>query len=170
MLGLVLADGHQLTGRGEDVGGHQQRVAEQAEVDAGVGIAPSLLVGRHRGLVGVRPVEQPLRGDRSQDLGELADLRDLRLSVEHRRLGIEPEGQERRSDTDAVGTQPPRVRTDVERVVVRHEDERLVLGRERERGPDHPQVVAEVDGAGGLDAGDDTSHDDVLASGPPRQA
>ena len=141
----------------QDVGGHENGVAEQAHGHAVVGLGALGLVGVHRGLVGVGAVHLALGGHAGQQPVQLGDLGDVALRVEGHALGVEAGGQPGGGDFQARAGDARRVVALDEGVVVGQEEEaldaRLAAGRDgRADGAD---VVAEVGGAGGGDAGED---------------
>ena len=93
VLNLVPAHGHLVGLEHEDVGGHQDRIGEQAHGDGlvGVPVAPGFVLGNGR-LVGVGPVHQTLGRHAGQHPGQFHDFRDIRLPVEHA-AGVQAGGQ-----------------------------------------------------------------------------
>jgi hypothetical protein len=86
-----LADRHLVRLEHQNVGRHQDRVAEKPHRDALVRIlAAGRLVLGDRGLVRMRAVHQPLRGHARQNPRQLHDLGHVGLPVEHDLLRIEP--------------------------------------------------------------------------------
>ena len=167
MLALVTAHRDGFRAVGQDVRGHQHRIAEQARADALVGRPAVRLVVRHGRLVGMRPVEQPLRGGTAENPGQLAQLGQVRLAVQDVPLGIQAEGDESGGHVqdklaDLFG---PRRRR--QRVIVGHEEQRVPRAGQLEGGLDHAEVVAQVRPAGGLDAGDGSRHGTLLSTKRP---
>ena len=157
VLRLVGADRHLVGVEREDVGGHQHRIAVEARVHAVVGVASGRDVGRDRRLVGVRAVEQALGRD----------------VVEQRRPGRRPRGPgsggtrgrsggrgrrraaRRRAAASAraaaAGSGRP---LSACRSARKTYTSRRRIGRELRQRPDRADVVAEVQVAGRLDAGE----------------
>ena len=131
----------------EDVGRHQHRVGEQAD---GRARCPCDLV-----LVGVRPLEQAHAGDRREDPGQLGHLGHVRLAEEGRLRGVEAERQVVEGDVADVLAQERGVLDRRQGVVVGDEVEALALVLQRDVLPDGAEVVAEVQLARRLDAGED---------------
>jgi hypothetical protein len=158
VLDLVLAHRHAVGVEHQDVRGHQDGVAVQAHGHAGIGLLAGRRVGVHAGLVGVGPVHLALAGHAGQQPAQLGDLGDVALAVEDHALGVQAGGQPGGGDLQARAFDAGRVVALDQRVVVGHEEEALRAGLAaggdgRAQGAD---VVAEVQGAGGGDAGQDT--------------
>ena len=152
VLHLVLADGHQLGVDGEDVRGLQDRIGEQADVG---GDALGELV-----LVADRFFHQRHRADAGEQPGQLGDLGHGLLQVDAGLRRVQAEGQVVDDDLADAGAQGGRVARRGQRVVGRHEHVQFVALRlQVEELADRAGVVAEVELAGGLDAGEDAGHE-----------
>jgi hypothetical protein len=106
----------------------------------------------------VGPVHLALAGHAGQQPAQLGDLGDVALAVEDHALGVQAGGQPGGGDLQARAFDAGRVVALDQRVVVGHEEEALRAGLAaggdgRAQGA---HVVAEVQGAGGGDAGQDT--------------
>jgi hypothetical protein len=103
----------------------------------------------------MRPVERSLAGDVRQQSADLRDGRDARLPVQVHAIVVEPAGQQRGGHLACALAKLVRVRPAVEGVQVGDEHVRLAIGLGGELGerPDGAGVVAEVQLAGRLDAG-----------------
>jgi hypothetical protein len=138
----------------QHVGGLQHRVGEQRDRDAVAVLAALVLELGH-------PAEPAHpRGAAEQPL-QLGIGRNHGLVVDHRLVRIDPAGDERRDHLAGVGTE---LGGDVRLA------QRVKIGKEVEAFPaargnlilhchpvaDRAEVVAKVEAAGGLDAGDDT--------------
>ena len=153
VLLLVLADGHHVAVVEQDVRGHEHRVVGDARGD---GLAVALLL---HGLVGVAPEELPRGDEAAEDPAQLEDLDDVALAVEHRLAGVQAAGEPGRGDVEHRLPQRLRVPFRREGVVVRDEVEGAVLLLQRECRPDGAEVVPQVRGARGLDAGERGLHE-----------
>ena len=144
MLHLVGADGHNVGVAGEDVCGHEHGVEEEAH--AGGEAAVDLV------FVGVGPVEEPFAGGGSEEPGELADLGHIALAEEGGAVGVEAEREVGCGGLGGESVERSRVVDGVEGVVVCEEVEGVVL--RLDVLADGAEVVAEVEVAVGLDAGE----------------
>jgi hypothetical protein len=149
VLQLVLADGDEGAVVGEDVGGHEDRVEEQA--DRGGDVVGELV------LVAVGALEQAHAGDGGEQPGELDDLGDVGLAEQDGAGGVEAEGEVGEGGVEDVGAQERRVADGGEGVVVGDEVEGVsrVGVLQGDVLADGAEVIAEVEDAGGLDAGED---------------
>ncbi len=156
VLHLVASHGHLVRLEGQDVGGHQHRVHEEAGRHAVVQLPARGLVLVLRGLVGMGPVEQALAGHARQQPVQLRDLGDVGLPVERDVLRVQPRRQPARGDLHRGALDARRVFALDERVVVRQEVEALHAGplAGRHRGADRADEVAQVGRARGRDAGE----------------
>ncbi len=155
VLDLIASHRHLVGIEGQDVGGHQHRIHVQASSNAGIGVLARLAVLVHRGLVGMRAVEQTLGGDTGEEPGQLGNLGDIGLAIKSDLLRIEACGQPGGGDLQARTLDAGRVVALDERVVIGHEVERIDViapagGHGRANGAD---VVTKVRRAGGGDAG-----------------
>ena len=101
VLHLVAADRDLVRVEHQDVRGHQHRIAVEAHGHAGVRVFAGLDIAVHRGLVGMRAVEQTLGTDAGEQPGQLGNLGDVRLPVEGRTLDVQAAGQPGRGDFQA---------------------------------------------------------------------
>ena len=179
VLCLVGPDGHLVGVEAEDVGGHQDRIAVQAHVDAVIWISARFGVGGDRRLVGVRAVEQALGGHVAQQGREPRDRRHPALAVHVHVGAIEPARQQCGGQPLRPIGQRGRIGMAVERVQVgdEHMDVPVLVGGKASQGPDRAGVVAQVQLSGRLEArqGRDAAvgggrvrgHGDLLVVGAP---
>ena len=147
MLALVLADRNLVRTVGEDVGGHQHRIEEQAGRAELALLRRLVLVLRH-------PLEVPLRRHRREQPGELGVLAYIGLAEEDAALGVEARcEQDRRRVIDELG-QLARVERNRQRVQVDDAVDRLAAVLQRDPLDDRADVVAEVLTPSRLDAGE----------------
>ena len=152
MLHLVFAHRDKVRVVQQDVRGHQHGVGEEP----GVHIAqPVLLV-----LEAVRQRHARVREETLQVPGQLGALRHVALAVEHGALGVQPKRHPRRGHGVSVFSQGGAVLDLGQGVQVRDEQERVVgaFVRQFNGRLDRPQDVAEVRGAGALDACQNACH------------
>ncbi len=156
VLRLVGPDGHLVGVEAEDVGGHQERVAVQAHVDAVVGIPARRGVRGDGRLVGVRAVQQALRGHGGEQRRQPRDRGHAALAVQVHVGPLEPAGEQRGGEPLRAVGQHGGIGTAVERVQVgdEHVDVAALVRGEPGQGPDRTGEVAEVQLAGRLDAGE----------------
>jgi hypothetical protein len=142
----------------QDVGAHQHRVHEQAGGHVGIGVGAGGGVLVHRGLVGMGAVEHALAGHAGQEPGQLGDLGDVGLAVEGHALGVQPGGQPAGGDLQRGALDACRVFHLDQRVVVGQKVEALDIGAQAgaHRRTDGADIVAQMGGAGGGDAGQET--------------
>ena len=170
MLDLVLAHRYLAGLEHQNVGRHQDRVAEQPHADPLVGVLVGIghVVG-HRRLVGVGAIHQSLGGDAGEDPGQLQDFRDVGLGVEDDVLDIQSQRQPGGGDFQPGTMHQCRVLTFDQGVIVGQEVERLHVPPPAglDGGQDRADVVTEMRSAGGGDAGKGNFHDgrEVLGSG-----
>ena len=157
VLDLVAPHRHVVGLEHQDVGTHQHRVHEQAGADVAVRVGTRGGVLVQHGLVGVGAVQQALAGDAGEQPGQLRDLGDVGLAVEGHVLRVQSGGQPAGGDLERAALDARRLVALDERVVVGQEIEalhaRLAAGAHRRA--DGADVVAQVRGAGGGDAGED---------------
>ena len=155
MLLLVLADGD--VGRliGEHVRGLEHRVGEQADARAFAVLAGLVLPLRHA----VEPAHPRSAGEQPFELGMRGDAR---LVEQRRAVGVDARGNERGGHLDRVAGEHGGLDRDGDRVQVGEEEQTVIarLHAVLHRDPllDRAQIVAEVEVAGGLDAGDDAQY------------
>ena len=101
---------------------------------------PSVL----RCLVRMGALEVSHGGHARQDPGQLADLRHIALAPEDCSRGIQSEGEEDRRHIVGPSSHLLFVMQACERVIIRDEVEGLVLVLQRNRRPNHAQIVSEV--------------------------
>ena len=145
MLLLVLADRHMGGEIGEDVGGHQVRIGEQADGGVLAVLAGLLLELGHA----VQPAHA---GDAVEHPGELGMGGDLALVEDDMRLGVDAGGDEGRRHLAGRGGELLRILPDRDRM---HVDDAIdaVVGRlQLDEALDGAEIVAEMQVAGGLDA------------------
>jgi hypothetical protein len=145
VLLLVLADGHDVRVEEDDVGGHEHRVGKEAEI--GIDALGGLV------LVAVRALEQAHGRERADQPGEFADLGDVALAPEDGLGGVEAAGQPVEGDALGVGAALPGVGQRRHRVVVGDEVVGVAAGLQLDGRAHGAEVVADVKGAGGRDAG-----------------
>ncbi|MNZ91669.1 hypothetical protein D3C78_1106630 [compost metagenome] len=157
VLDLVAADRHLVGVEHQDVGGHQYRVAVQAHADTGIRVFTVLQVLVHRGLVGMRAVEQALGRHAGQQPGQLGDFRDVGLAVEGHAFRVQATGQPGRGDFQTRALDALRVIAFDQGVVVGEEVERVDtwLTAGEDRRADGTGIVAQVRRARGGDTGKD---------------
>ncbi len=147
VLLLVLADRNALGLEHQDVGGHQDRVREQAVVgDEPLGD----LV-----LVGMAALEESHAGDVREDPGEFGDLRDVRLHPKGAAFGVETQGQEIRRGLEGLGPEFGAAALGGQSVVVDDEAEEVMVVLIADHALHHSEIIAEMELAGRLDAGKD---------------
>ena len=155
VLDLVVTDGHFVGVEHEDVGGHEDGVAEQAHRDVGIRILACGNGSVGCSLVGMSTVHLTLARAAGQHPVEERNFRNVALSIEHDAFRIEACGKPRSGDLHAAAFDAVRVLALDEGVKVSHEEEALhvrilaVLDG-RANGAD---VIADVEGAGRVDAG-----------------
>ena len=148
MLLLILADGYRVGFVKQDVRRHQNRIGEKSVVrDKAFGD----LV-----LVAVRALKKPEPGDRVQDPREFADAADVGLPEERGLFGIQPACEIVERKTPDAHAQVVRLRVNRQRMQIRDEQIRIpgILVLELDRGFHRPEIVADVQNAGRLDAGE----------------
>src|SRR5690606_5506539 len=110
--------------------------------------------------------ELPERRGALHDPAELGVLGDLALGEQRADVGIEAGGDQQLRELGDLGAQLGRVLRDRQRVEVDHAVHGIVRVLLTHPTPDRTQVVAEVDVAGRLDAGEHAGHGSMLE--PPR--
>jgi len=150
VLDLIAPHRHQVGIDDQDVG----RLQDGIVVDADVG-GPALVL---EVLVGDALVGEVHRALAAQQPRQFGDLGQVVLAVERDPLGIEPEGQ--MVDRDLPDRCPQRLGIAVggQRVVAGDEDVEFVVVLQLQELADRAAVVAEVELAGGADAGEDAGH------------
>ena len=150
MLFLVTAHRHAVCLEKQDVGRHQDRVAEQCHGNPLVRIAASgLLIGGDRRLVGMCTIHEPFRRHGGQDPGKLGDLRHVGLTIEDGVLRIQAQRQPGGGDFHGGTLYLVRILVLHQRVQIRQEIEipslRGLAGRNA--GTDRPDIITDVRGA-----------------------
>ena len=147
MLLLVLADGHVGGVIEQNVGGHQVRV----DVEPGRGVLP-VLAGL---LLELGHAVQPAdAGDAIEDPGKLGVAGHLAL-VEHDVAGgIDARGDEGRGHLARVVLELVGVLEHGDGVEIDHAVKAIVLGLKRHEARDGAEIIAEMQIAGGLNAGE----------------
>ena len=144
VLALVVAHRDPVGVVGEDVGGHQDRVVEQAHAHRLLALALVLELGH--------PAQLAHRGDAVEDPGQLGVGRDVALHEEDAPVGVEPGGEQQRRGASGPGDQLGRVVRERDRVEVDDAVDRVVGVLVGDPLPHGPEVVAQVHVAGRLDA------------------
>jgi hypothetical protein len=154
VLRLVGSDGDLVGSEGEDVGGHQDRVVVEPDVDAVIAVAAGFGVRGDRGLVGMRPVQQALGRHVAQQRREPRDRGHPALAVDVHVGTLQAACEQRGGQPPRPLRQRRRRGTAVERVQVgdEHVHGAVFLGGEAGQRPDRARVVPEVQIAGRLDA------------------
>ena len=146
MLHLVVADGNGGRVVGQDVGRHQHGVGEEPRV----GRQPLGLLF----FVGVAPLKKAHRRDRQEQPGEFCDLRHVRLHKQRGPGRVEAEGDEIECRIVDVFPQQLRIADRGQRVQVGNEVVGVAGMLEVDVLPDGTKVVAPVEAARRLDAGE----------------
>ena len=150
VLLLVLAHRHDVRVEEQDVRGHQHRIGEQAVIDRAFVAIRQL---RDLVLVAVTTPQQAHWRDRRKHPRELGDFSHVGLPPKNAAGGIEAAREEIQRDIERELPALRGVRERRHRVVVRDEIERLALLLELDGGQHRPEVVAQMQRARGLDAG-----------------
>jgi hypothetical protein len=148
VLQLIVADRHVGRAVDEDVGGHEHRVGEEADVDV-------VLLPRRLVLELGHAAELAELGRAVQDPGELAVLRHRRLAEEERLVRIDPAGEQVDGHLVHAGRHLVRGVALGDGVVVDDGVDAAVRLHQPDPVADRAQVVADVELAGGLDPGED---------------
>jgi hypothetical protein len=156
VLALVVAHRDLLGVVEQDVGRLQRRIGEQP-------------AGHEVGLVGLlleldHAPQLAERGRALHDPAQLGVLVHLALGEQRAHLGVEPGGHQDLGDLERLGPQHGRVLGDGERVQVDDAVDGGVVVLRHHPAPDRTQVVAEVDVAGRLDAGEHAGHAAILGA------
>ena len=150
MLLLVLADRNVRGLVDQDVGCHQRRIGEQAERDVLAILAGLLLELRH--------AAHPAHARHAiEDPRELGVLGHHRLVEDDLLAAIDAGGQERRGDLARLAGQQLGVLPHGDGVHVDHAVQALEVALQAREVADCAEIVAEVEIAGGLDAGKDAA-------------
>ena len=139
----------------QNVGGHQNRVAEKTHGHAGVGVFARVLIGFQESLVGVRTVHEPLGAHAVQHPIEQRNFGDVALTVERHAFGVEAAGKPACRNLHAALFNAVGIVTFDERMQVGHEKEafHVVAFGSLHAGAYGTAVVSEVKRARGVDAG-----------------
>ena len=149
MLPLVLADRHLLGLVEQDVGGLQDRVAEQPEARlAGAALGGLVLELRH-------PAQLAEPGQAAERPGQFGVLGHVALHEHRAPVGVQARGEQLGRGDPGPLPQPRRVLRHGDGVQVHHAVERVVGLLQGHPLAHRTQVVAEMEGVGGrLDAGE----------------
>ena len=151
VLALILADGNARRAVEQDVRGLQHRIREQAGVDV-VGMMLGLVLElRH-------PLELAVRRHRRQHPRQLGVLGHRRLHEQRRAIGIDAAGEHVDRHRARARRHLGRLVRLRDRVVVDDAVEAAVLPLQRDPVPDGAEVIAEVQLARRLDAGEHRLH------------
>ena len=94
MLDLILTYRHLAGFEHQNIGGHQDRIAEQSHGDAFIGVAVRIAhVLRHRCLVSVRTVHQALGSYTGDDPVQFQDFWNIGLGVKDGVIRVQTQGQ-----------------------------------------------------------------------------
>ena len=148
VLALVLADGHLVRAVGEHVGGLQHGIEEHPR-------AHQLALGVRLVAELVHPLQAAELGERAQQPAQLGVLVHVALAEEDAALGVEARGEQQRGEVVHAAPQLRRLIRDGGGVQVDDAEQRLAALLPLDVLADRADVVAEVLGAGGLDAGED---------------
>ncbi len=129
----------------QDVGGLEHRVGEQTRIRAEP--AGNLV------LVGNSALQQPYRCDAAQEPHQLRVLRHLRLAEKDAPVRVQSGGEKSQRAAAHVRAQSRRVAHAGEGVQIHQDGEDLPPLLQFDQGPHCPEVVAQVERAGWLDAG-----------------
>jgi hypothetical protein len=144
VLLLVFADRHDVRVEDQNIRRHQHGIGEEAVIGRE---AMRQLV-----LVGVAALEQTHRRYRAQEPGEFGDFRHVGLFPEHGLLRIKTASQEIQRNIERVFAALGGIGQRGHRMVVGDEVERIALILQFDGGSHHPEIVAEMQRATGLDA------------------
>ena len=158
VLPLVVADRNHVGLVQQDVACHQHGVREEPARDE---IVPLGLVLELR-----HPAELPEARHRAQQPGRLGVSGHAALGEDGRALGIEAGGEEHRGEVERSLAQVGGVVLDGDRVEVDDAEERVAELLGRGVLAEAAAVVAEVLGAGRLDAGEDPHRAGIIAAAP----
>ena len=147
MLLLVLADGHVRGVIEQNVGRHQVRV----DVEPGRGVLPILTCLLLELGHAVQPADAR---DAIEDPGKLGVAGDLALVEHDVSGGIDARGDEGRRHLAGVVLELVRVLKHGDGVEVDHAVKAIVLGLKRHEARDGAEIIAEMQIAGGLNAGE----------------
>ena len=149
MLLLVFADRHLVGAVEQDVGGHEHRVVEQPHADA-LALAAARLVLELRHAPQLAHV-----GDGVEQPHELGVLRHVRLHDDDGALGVDAGREEHVGQLDRVAAQHGALLAHGDGVQVDDAEDAVVGLLHGDEVADRAQVVAEVQRAARLDAGED---------------
>ena len=119
VLLLILAHRHARGAVLQDVGGHQHRIAQQADIDV-FGLLADLVLERGRAF------ELPDEGVHAEQQRQFGHFGHVALDIDRRHVGIEPCGEVFGQHVGDVPVQDGRVGMGRERVVVGYEEEAAV--------------------------------------------
>ncbi len=145
VLFLVAAHGDEVGIVNQNVGGHKDRIGEDAMV-GGNAVGDFILVA-------VASFEQAHRGDGGEYPGQFGDGRHVGLPEQERFRRVESAGQEIQRDVQGVLAALGGVEEGGHGMVVGDEIESLALVLQFDGGFHHAKIIAQVKSARGLDAG-----------------
>jgi hypothetical protein len=152
MLALIVTHGHAIDVVEKDVGGHQQRIREQAH-------ASRFLAAFGRLVLELRHTAQFAHaGDAFEQPGQLAVLAHVALREQHRRVWIEPDGEKQGGHVKRRATQLFGISGDGQGVEVHQAVEVGSLVLIGDPPTQRAQVVAEMDVTGGLHTREHSGH------------
>ena len=147
MLFLVRADRDEAGLVQQDVRGHQDRIGKQAGVDV-VGVLGGLVLELGH------PVQFAHVGETVQDPGQFRVGADMALAVQKGLFGVDSAGQVQRGKLQAAPAELRRILADGDGVLIHHAVDAVVLILERGEAGKGADIVAQGQGAAGLDAGE----------------
>ena len=160
MLALILAHRHMGRLIGQDVGRHQVRI--DVEPDRGV------LAILARLFLELGHAVQPAKASHAvEDPGELGVGRHLALVEDDMLAGIDAGRQERRRHLAGLGAQLGRVLPHRDRMQVHDAEDAVMVALQAHPVADGAQVIAQMQIAGRLNAGEDAPHEDQIPVLPP---
>jgi len=145
VLFLVAADGDEVGIVDENIGGHEDGIGEEAVVG---GEAAGQFV-----LVAGATFEQAHGGDGGEQPGEFGDGGDIGLAEEEGLGGVQAAGEEIQGGVKGVLAALGGVGEGGHGMVVGNEIKGLALFLELDGGLHHPEIIAQMERAGGLNAG-----------------
>ena len=151
-----MADGNFFRIEHQNVRSHQHRIGKKSHGDIGVRVLADGSGGINGGLIGVCAIEEPLAHDAVEHPAEKRDFGNVALAVERDAFRIKASGKPGRGNLHAASFNAGRILALDECVQIREEEEALNVGiaavlNGRTDGAD---VVADMQGSGGVDAGE----------------
>jgi hypothetical protein len=157
VLLLIFSDRDDVGVVKENVGGHEHRISTEAEV--GRDTLGSLV------LVAVRPLQQPHRGERTDEPREFTHFGYVTLPPENGFRRIKTARQPVESDALGEGAALLRVGNHRHRMIIGNKVVSVATGLELNGGAHRAEIVADMKGAGRRDAGEDAGHGRFTISG-----